>query len=525
MDAGADYDTAVAGDRLDLHHTYDRLHFSQNLRSTVFPSVSRDQVQIEVEFAPQTAIAQTHDQMLQARQVILEHPNIEDVHWFIGESAPKFYYNFTGNRQNQSNYAQALIQLNTDQNISTIIQDLQGQLDETFPAARVLVRQLEQGPPFDAPIELRIYGPNIAELRRLGIEVRQILVTVPDVIYVRDTLAEALPKLGLTIDEEQAQQSGLSNAAIAQQLDAYLEGSVGGSVLESTENLPVRVRLANTDRADLRQIASLDLRPEGNTGDRNFRSTEALGEFSLVPELANISRRNEQRTNVVQVYITAGVLPSVVLQHVQQKLAEANFELPPGYWSEYGGEEAEQSDAVGNLLLYVPLLVLVMIIALVLSLGSFRQAGIVAMVAIGSVGMAFFSLKFFDAVLGFMAIIGTMGLVGIAINDTVIVLSALNDHPQAKQGDRKAIIEVVVNATRHVVTTTITTVVGFMPLLLDGGPFWRPLAIAIAGGIVGSSVLALYFVPAIYALMYRHRQFHPSAIPPQTTPQPDLTTA
>ncbi|MEO0431217.1 MAG: efflux RND transporter permease subunit [Cyanobacteria bacterium J06656_5] len=474
---------------------------AQTLDQQFFPSVSRDQVQVEVEFAPQTAIAQTQGQMLQARQVMLENPTVDDVHWFVGESAPKFYYNFTGNRRNQAQYAQALVQLNTDRRVEPIIQDLQAQLDDALPSARILVRQLQQGPPFDAPIELRIYGPNITELRSLGIQARQILTAVPDVVYVRDDLTEALPKLGLTVDEEQAQQTGLNNTAIAQQLEAYLEGSVGGSILEATENLPVRVRLTNSDRADLSQIASLDLR-----GATDRASTDTLGEFSLVPELAKISRRNEQRVNIVQGFIQAGVLPSTVQQAFEQKLAEANFELPPGYWLEYGGEQAEQSQAQGNLVLYVPLLALVMVIALVLSLGSFRQAGIVAMVGVGSVGMALFSLKVFGAVMSFMAIVGSMGLVGIAINDTVIVLSALNEHSEAKHGDRKAMVDVVIKATRHVITTTVTTIAGFVPLLISGGPFWRPLAIAIAGGITGSSVMALYFVPAAYALIYRRKR-------------------
>ncbi|NEQ54606.1 MAG: efflux RND transporter permease subunit, partial [Leptolyngbya sp. SIO3F4] len=179
---------------------------------------------------------------------------------------------------------------------------------------------------------------------------------------------------------------------------------------------------------------------------------------------------------------------------------------PPGYWIEYGGEQAEQSQAQGNLLLYVPLLTLGMVIALVLSLGSFRQAGIVAIVGIGSVGTALFSLKVFGAVMGFMAIVGSMGLVGIAINDTVIVLSALNENRATKQGDRRAIVEVVIQATRHVITTTITTIAGFVPLIISGGLFWRPLAVAIAGGITGSSIMALYFVPAAYAIIY-HRKY------------------
>ena len=147
-----------------------------------------------------------------------------------------------------------------------------------------------------------------------------------------------------------------------------------------------------------------------------------------------------------------------------------------------------------------------MVAALVLSLGSFRQALVVAVVGIASVGMALFSLKVFGAVFGFMAIIGSLGLVGIAINDTVMVLSGLNENAEAKAGDRKAIAYVVNKSTRHVITTTITTIAGFVPLLISGGPFWRPLAIAIAGGISGSSLLALYFVPAAYAMIYNPKR-------------------
>lgn len=101
----------------------------------------------------------------------------------------------------------------------------------------------------------------------------------------------------------------------------------------------------------LRPFASFDLQAE-NGGSR---STDALGDFNLVPELVNISRRNEERVNIAQGFLAAGTLPSVVQTAFEKKLAD--FELPPGYRTEYGGELAEQSQAVGNLLIYVPLLV------------------------------------------------------------------------------------------------------------------------------------------------------------------------
>ncbi len=232
-----------------------------------------------------------------------------------------------------------------------------------------------------------------------------------------------------------------------------------------------------------------------------------------MPQLASIARRNEQRVNTVQAFITSGVLPSTVLSALQERLEDANFELPPGYRYEFGGEYEEQNSAVGNLLLFVPILILGMITALVLSLGSFRQAGMIAVVAVGSIGMALLSLKVFGSLLGFMAIVGTMGLIGVAINDSIVVLSSLNADPEASRGIPRAVQRVTLRATRHVVATTATTIVGFIPLLSDGDPFWRPLAIAITGGIAGASLLALYFVPAAYILIKRG-QSTPNRQPP-----------
>ncbi len=474
------------------------------LDNQFFPLLDRDQFHIEMEFASQTAIKETREKVIEVREVILEHETVAAVHWFVGESAPRFYYNLKGNQKNQANYAQAMVQLTSQEGVTTLVQELQGELNQRFPSARVIVQKFQQGPPFDAPIEMRIYGPNIDELRRLGMEVRALLATVPDVVHARDDLTEGQPKLSLSLDDEQVRQAGLTNTGVAQQLAAYSEGVTGGAILESTENLPVRVRLANGDRASLDALASLDLQPDQAQG-RKFRPTSALGEFELTPQLASIARRNEERVNTVQAFITAGVLPSTVLAAFQERLEATGFELPPGYRYEFGGESEEQGDAIGNLLLFVPILLLVMVTALVLSLESFRQAGIIAAVAVGSIGMALLSLKLFGSLLGFMAIIGSMGLAGIAINDSIVVLTALNDDSEASQGDPKAVQRVLLKATRHVLTTTVTTMVGFAPLLLDGNPFWRPLVVAIMGGIAGASLLALYFVPAVYMLITRGR--------------------
>ncbi len=479
-----------------------------NLEEQFFPAADRDQFQIELELTSSASVEQTRMIVEQARTMILEHPEVANVHWFIGQNAPRFYYNLTGGREQEANYAQALVQLRSIAD-PTLIQKIQTELDVALPDAQMLVRPLEQGPPFEAPVEMRIYGSDLESLQELGEEARVLLAQVDQVTHTRDSLSQILPQLKLKVDEEEARLVGLNHTSIAQQLNNTLEGNVGGSILESTEELPVRVRLSNLRRSDLAQISSLDLLPSlpssssSNTPSANTIPLSALGEVGLAPEQAKITRRNGQRVNIVQGFIAAGALPAKVLAQFQQQLNSNELQLPTGYWLQFGGEAEKRDDAVGGLAASVGVLMVLMVATLVLSLNSFRLAGMIGIVAFCSFGLGLFSLWLFGYPLGFMAMIGIIGLVGVAINDSIVVLVALRENPSARTGNRKAVCSVVTQATRHIITTTLTTMIGFVPLILDSGGFWPPLAVAIAGGIAGATLLALFFVPCTYLLLAR----------------------
>lgn len=485
------------------------------LEEQFFPPAERDQFPIEFELQSQASLAQTQSQILQVRELILRHAEVSDVHWFVGRNAPKFYYNLPSNRQNIPYFAHGLVQLQGATATETLIPILQSELDQAFPSAQVLLKQLEQGRPLPAPIELRLYGPDIQQLRDLGNTVRMELAAVPKVTHTTASLTEVLPKLGLRLDEEKVQLIELDNTEIAQQLEASLEGTLGGSILDGTEEIPVRVRISNANRGDLDTIASLNLL-SGETSaeqDRSLIPLSSIGEFDIVPELATISRRNGRRVNLIQGFIAVGSHPSTVLEDFQRRLKVSEIPLPPGYTTEFGGESAERNTAITNLLSKVGVLLVVMIATLVLSFGSFRAAGMIALVGVCSIGLGLGALWLFGYPFGFMAILGTVGLVGVAINDAIVVLAALRTDPQALMGHQAAIEGVVVQATRHVLTTTFTTISGFIPLLLDGGDFWPPLAICIAGGVGGATLLALYFIPCLHLFLVRH-QFYFAPLSP-----------
>ena len=173
--------------------------------------------------------------------------------------------------------------------------------------------------------------------------------------------------------------------------------------------------------------------------------------------------------------------------------------MPDGYRLELGGDAEESDQAAAQLLRYVPLLGTVIAATLVLSFRSGLLALLLTSVGGLAAGYGLLALWLSGYPLGFNPLIGLAGLIGITFNDSIVVLAAIRADAEAKRGEREAVARVVRGCRRHVWATTLTTGVGFLPLLLfSGGDFWPPLAVVIAGGVLGATPLALVFVPAAY---------------------------
>jgi len=486
------------------------------LEEQFFPPSGRNQFHMTIERPPTSTIAQTRKTAALVDRIAREM-GAERIDWFFGESAPQFYYNVIASRRGTDNYAQGLVTLPAASDPGQLIAALQRQLDEKILSSRVLVRQLEQGPPFQAPVEVRLYGPDLEVLRGLGHEVRRMLSAMPEVVAVQTDLNEVLPQLSVDVNETAAVQAGVTPQEVARQLNTALEGSTGGSVLQDNEQIPVLVRVGEPDRASWARVRSMDLvlppalpgetekASADNNRGANMRVTpvSAFASFSLRPEAAAIPRRDRRRVNEVGAFIRAGVLPSVVQGKIETLLSAEQFSLPQGVTLEYGGEASKRDSAIGNLFSTVGVLVVLMAATLVLSFGSFRMAALIALVAALAIGLGLGALQVGGYPFGFMAIIGTMGLIGVAINDSIVVLASIRANPFAVKGDVEATVDEVMHATRHVVATTLTTMAGFTPLILDGGAFWPPMAVAIAGGVSGATLLALVLVPSLHRWLVR----------------------
>ncbi len=474
-----------------------------------FPPADRDMFSIEVRLPPQSSIRRTEALVGDIRDFLAEEPELERQSWFIGKGVPSFYYNIMSNQDGEPQFATGMMDMTDFRTANEAIPRLQKTLTSRWPEAQVIVRKLEQGPPFQAPIELRLYGPSIERLNLLGEQARQILSATPDVIATRATLEDAAPKVVVQTREEVSRQSGLERLDLAGQLQAGLSGQISGSVLEGSEELPVRVRVGNASRGTLTDLSNVYLAPQRAVAGNEFQGmpVTALATLELKPSSGAIARRDGQRVNTVEGYLRADVLPDSVLTQFKEALADNGFVLPAGYSMEYGGEASGRNDAVGSLLSSVGIILTLLVLVVVLSFNSFRLSGIIFSVAGASMGLGILCVFAFGYPFGFTVIVALMGLMGLAINGAIVILAELKGDPAACRGEVEPVIEGVMSCTRHISSTTITTVGGFMPLILEGGGFWPPFAIAIAGGTVLTTTLSLVFTPLAFRFFAVRRAF------------------
>jgi len=473
---------------------------SPSLGREFFPPVDRDMFDIRVWLPRQSSVERTRKVAESIEAVLREREDVERVHWLVGGSFPSVYYNLTMNQDRSSHYAQGVVDATSPEAVEAMIPELQAVLDERFPQAQIVMRSFGQGPPVSADVEFRIYGTSVETLQALGETVRRELQGHPAVLHTRTSLPRGEPKLWVAADEDESRLAGFGLSDLAGELRGQLDGYTGGSVVEDLEELPVRVRTGGVRREAVSGLASASF----PRGAGSWTPLEALGRVELRPELGGVTRFDGVRCNIIEGYTREETLPIDVTREVKAALSEAGFEAPRGYRVELGGSLEQDKEATANLVQFAPVLGTIMVAALVLTFGSVKLAGVLVAVGGLSVGLGLLSTWSIGFPVSFNTILGTLGLIGVAFNDSIVVLAAIREEEGARRGDPRAMAEAVLGCSRHVISTTLTTIGGFLPLLLlVGGDFWPSLAIVLAGGVGGATLLALVFVPAAYSLVMR----------------------
>lgn len=456
-----------------------------------FPPAERNQLLIDVALPESAAISGTVKICADISQLLGQHPEVESAAVFLGGSAPRFYYNVTPKAPGQ-HLAQFLINTTTAEQVPALVAALRNELDAKISAARCVVKQLEQGPPVDTPIQIRLSGESLDRLRLLANEVGAVLKESGG-YKVHDDLGERIPVIDIAVDHNKAGALGILPSQVALSIRAATADVNITELREGDQLVPVVMRLpaASADPEVMRE-----LRVESTTGQ--FIPWKDFATVSAPSDYATISHFKRTRTVTVKSYAPVDRLAADVLSEARGQIDA--IDLPVGYRLEYAGEAQElkqsQQEMGGVMAISLALIMLTMVIQFN---SVVKSVAVMLTVPLGLVG-GFAGLALFHAPLGFMAMLAIVSLAGVIVSH-IIVLSDFIEEARAEGTElRTALIQAGLVRMRPVLVTVLATAGGLIPLTLTGGQLWRPLTAVHIFGLLVATVITLFLLPVFYYL-------------------------
>ena len=465
------------------------------LKQDFFPELDRPMFKVLVELPENTSTEGSEGRLKELSKDINETLGLEvqDEVWFVGRKMPRVLYNVIGGDSplGSNNVAEGFFMVNSYTAMMQRIPSLGRELAKNNPDLKVITDKFDSGPPVFASIEYRILGDDIEILRELGQQFELILSDAPDVFLTKSDLSAITTNFEFSFNNENISLSPIDGSIILNELSISNEGRYVGTLIQGSKEIPIKI-LSNQSSNPLQGIEDLSFPGLGET-----QNISSFGEFKVTSRPNFINRFQGIKQNGVRAWIWPEKLASDTEKIIQEAVTNFSNDLPEGYQLVLSGEADARSRSQSNLFSTAFLFIILIIISLVAALNSFRQAGLILSCAILCVGLAFVGLTIGQANFGFIGLVGAVGLIGLSINDSIIVLSHIKEANQNNTLDLNGLVEVVIRSTRHVLTTTVTTLGGFLPLLITS-IFFQPLAWAMSGGIFGATIIALLYIPGAY---------------------------
>ena len=449
-------------------------------------------------FLPEgTPIRQTKAEAMKAIEAIdqLAGAEVEAYTTFVGAGGPRFWLSVVP-EQPASNYAQVLVHTKDAFATAALAGRLKRELPPSFSSARVTVEQLESGPPIGIPIQLRLQGPELATLRRLGDEVKSLIRGLPGTENIHDDWDPESLQINLQVATDRANMTGVTNQDVALMTNAALSGYTATTIRERDRRVPVIIRLRPDERSNMEDMKTMQV--FGRSGTQV--PLEQVGAFRTEMVSPKIGRRDNERCLTVKSDTVPGVLPSVVAETLEGRLKEAAKAWPPGYRFAFGGEKEEQAKGFAFMAVAMVASILGIYLALVLQFNSLTKPLLVfAAVPFGMVG-GMMGLLIFNVPLGFFALLGLSSLAGVIISHVIVLFEYIEEAHERGETLRRAVIDAALVRLRPVLVTVLATVGGLVPLAMKGGPLWEPLCCVQIIGLLVATLVTKVVVPVLYVL-------------------------
>jgi multidrug efflux pump subunit AcrB len=462
-----------------------------------FPISDRPEVLIEVQMPEGQSIASTSQAVGKVEAWLRRQPEAKIVTSYIGQGAPRFFLAISPELPDPS-FAKIVV-LTPDQKARDLLKRRVRQFaaEGSVPGAKIRATQIVFGPPSPFPVAFRVMGPDAAHVRDIAEQVRAVMLRNDGLRQVNTDWGERVPTVHFVLDQDRLRAFGLSSSDASQQLQFLLTGVPVTQVREDIRSVEVVARTAGADRLDPSRLGAFTL--VGASGERI--PLDQIGRAEVRMEDPILRRRDRLTTITVRGDIDERLQPPDVSSEVFKDLKPIMEALPTGYRIEMGGSIEEAGKANVALAAIFPLMFILMMVVIIFQVRSLSAMFMVLLTApLALVGVAP-TLLIFHQPFGFNAILGLIGLAGIIMRNSLILIGQIHINQEEGLAPFHAVIEATVQRARPVILTALAAILAFIPLTWS--VVWSSMAYTLIGGTIGGTILTLVFLPSLYAMWFR----------------------
>jgi multidrug efflux pump subunit AcrB len=465
------------------------------LKNEMFPLSERAEYLIYLDMPKGTAISATKDEALKLDAWLRDpeaNPEVLNTTAFIGHGGPRFYLALA---PADTNPASSFIVVNTTSFEGAVeaADRARRYIYENHPGARARVTRLSMGGAESGIVEVEITGPDADTLLNAAYKVEAAFAEVPSVVLNENDWGNKTIKIGIDVIQEKARELGTTSEEISDLLAAFFSGTSFSTFWEGSDAIPIVVRAEDVYRDSIEDLANMSV----HTG-RGLISLDQVAVFQSKLEFSQLRRENQERRITI-----SGKSETLSAAEVEALIAPtlAALDLGPDYAIEIGGETADAAEANEDLLAGMPVAAIAMIAALVYQFNSFRRVLLTFMtIPLIMIG-APLALLITNMPLSFFGILGLISLMGIIINNAIVLIDQIDIERRDMPLD-DAIVTASKKRVTPVLLTSLTTVLGLLPMAIAGGALFEPMAVLMIGGLLMASPVTLIFVPPAYRMLF-----------------------
>ncbi|WP_299156136.1 efflux RND transporter permease subunit [uncultured Tenacibaculum sp.] len=471
-----------------------------------FPDSDRNMITIDVNLPLGTKIERTKEVVGKIEQYMLDslktsenNPlGITDWSSYVGQGPESYDLGYSQDEANSS-YAHILVNTSSFNENNMMIKKLDRYTFENFPNADIKVGALGAGGG-GTPIEIKVSGSNPDELAKISETIKTKLSSTSGTKNVKDDWGPKSKKFLIKIDQNRAQNAGVSSQDIATSLKTVLDGFNTGEYREDNKSIPILMRSGDSQQQTLASLETLNIFAQ-NSG----KSVPLLQVANIIPQwqYSKIKRLDLRRTINISSKLREDGNATTVMEEVTPWLNEQIKNWPQGYTYELGGDAKQSAESMGSVIAYLPLSGFIIILLLIIQFNSFRKMTMVVLtIPLGIIGVVI-GLLTFQEPFGFMPFLGVISLAGIVINNAIVLIDRMEVEQSLGKNDQDAVIAACLQRFRPILLATFTTVLGLIPLYLSGGEMWEGMAVSIMVGLLFGTVITLLFIPSLYSALFK----------------------